>query len=74
MASANLAASFLAQFEHPVARLHYPELGTPISRPLRALPLRQFPYSPIYHLGTDTPTILAIAHQRRRPGYWATRR
>jgi plasmid stabilization system protein ParE len=32
--------------------------------------LKKFPYSLIYELGEDTITVLAVAHHRRRPGYW----
>lgn len=73
-ASSLVAENFLAQVDHAIGCLReYPELGQPVSSRLRALPLRQFPYSMIYRLQAQTLTILAIAHQRRRPGYWAGR-
>lgn len=74
-ASAIVAERFLAQFDQATrSLLEYPELGHPVSTRLRALPLRQFPYSLIYQRETQQLTILALAHQRRRPGYWAKRR
>src|SRR5258705_3665609 len=34
---------------------------------------RRFPYSIIYRVREDEVFITAIAHQRRRPGYWERR-
>ena len=35
--------------------------------------LRHFPFTIHYDLAGMTATILAVAHQRRRPGYWLGR-
>ncbi|ROZ79557.1 type II toxin-antitoxin system RelE/ParE family toxin [Ramlibacter sp. WS9] len=71
-ASANIARAFLEQFERAVNLLRmHPALGTPVSARLRKLPLRRFPYWLIYRLHGETLSILAVAHQRRRPGYWS---
>lgn len=73
-ASDAVAGRFVASFELAVTRLcEHPELGTPVSRRLRQWPLGRFPYSLIYHVGPDTLSILALAAQRRRPGYWRGR-
>jgi plasmid stabilization system protein ParE len=37
---------------------------------LRRRVLRQFPYSVHYEVGDEVVTVLAVAHHRRRPGYW----
>jgi plasmid stabilization system protein ParE len=34
---------------------------------------RSFPYSIIYRVRQDEIFITAIAHQKRRPGYWSSR-
>ncbi len=34
----------------------------------------RFPYYLIYSISSETVYILAIAHERRKPGYWETRR
>jgi len=34
---------------------------------------RRFPYSIIYRFHQDVVFIMAIAHQKRRPGYWRKR-
>lgn len=35
--------------------------------------LRHFPYTVFYEIRDTTVTVLAVAHQRRRPGYWRER-
>ncbi len=40
----------------------------------RRLILSRFPYSVLYRVRADAIFITAIAHQRRRPGYWGHRR
>jgi len=70
-----IAAGFVADYEHGAKRLlQHPLTGTAISQRLRALPMRHFPYSIIYQVSADTITIRAVAHQRRRFGYWTGRR
>ena len=74
-ATPGIAAAFVADYENGASRLlQYPQAGTSISLRLRLLPIRHFPYSIIYQVSADTITIRAIAHQRRRPGYWGGRR
>ena len=51
----------------------YPEIGAPIDSELRKLVLERFPYSLIYAASSDTIYVLAIAHERLPPGYWAGR-
>ena len=35
--------------------------------------LRHFPYTVFYEIQASSVTVLAVAHQRRKPGYWHTR-
>jgi toxin ParE1/3/4 len=44
------------------------------SRETRRLVLRRFPYFMVYRELADVIQVLAIAHARRRPGYWKNRR
>lgn len=39
----------------------------------RTHPLSRFPYSVTYWFDKHQVTVTAIAHHRRRPGYWGTR-
>ncbi|MBS0365920.1 MAG: type II toxin-antitoxin system RelE/ParE family toxin [Proteobacteria bacterium] len=35
--------------------------------------LHRFPYSVVYRLRADVVEVMAVAHHRRRPGYWRDR-
>lgn len=50
-----------------------PELGAPWRGTNRRMPLRRFPYSIVYLLLPEEIRVIAIAHQRRKPGYWRGR-
>jgi plasmid stabilization system protein ParE len=52
-----------------------PEIGTALSadgRTRRVL-VSRFPYQVVYRLRPADIVIVAIAHMRRRPGYWLNR-
>lgn len=40
---------------------------------IRRYVLRHFPYTVFYEVVEQTATVLAVGHQRRRPGYWQDR-
>lgn len=76
-ASANLelGLAFLAEFEYGVkALLANPKVGAIFRGTRRRYLLRRFPYSIIYQVSAGELRIIAVAHQRRRPGYWAGRK
>lgn len=50
-----------------------PGIGAVVEAPYRRLLLDRFPFSVIYRAEEPTLRILAVAHQRRRPGYWKGR-
>lgn len=52
--------------------LAHPELGAP-RRATRRLMIDGFPYDVVYRVDADTIDVLALAHHRRRPGYWRRR-
>jgi len=52
---------------------NFPHAWHPLTPMIRRCRLRRFPYSVVYTQdGTDL-LVLAIAHQHRKPGYWANR-
>jgi toxin ParE1/3/4 len=53
--------------------LDNPELGTPGAFRVRRLALRRFPYLLVYKETEDALRIVAVAHGKRKPGYWASR-
>lgn len=73
-ASSAVAVAFLDEFER-AARLivEHPGLGTSSSQGRRLMPLRRFPFSLLYRVDGEDIRISAVAHQRRRPGYWRNR-
>lgn len=72
----NEASESFSQEVERVARLAgmRPELGSPGAHRTRRLYLKRFPYTLIYRVQSGTVRIIAVAHQSRRPGYWAGRR
>ncbi len=70
----DLGERFGSEVHHAIERLlEYPELGFPIDADLRRLMLTRFPYFLIYSFTTDLLWVVAVAHARRRPGYWRSR-
>lgn len=69
----NLGVDFVAEFER-VANLLLikPQLGAP-AHGVRRYFMNKFPYSVVYKVTADELRILAVAHQRRQPGYWRGR-
>jgi toxin ParE1/3/4 len=51
----------------------FPESGSPYLAHTRRVLVRRFPYSVVYRARPEGIIILAVAHQRRRPGYWRGR-
>ncbi len=74
-ANTELGLAFIAEFERALEILRaHPNLGAPWRAMTRRFPLRRFPYSVLYLVkGTDL-RVIALAHQRRRPGYWSGRK
>ena len=52
-----------------------PEMGT-LSRDCRRrhVLVQRFPYQVVYRVSEDEIVIVAIAHLKRRPGYWRNRK
>jgi plasmid stabilization system protein ParE len=73
-----LGIEFLDAVDTSVTRVaEAPRMGTLVPRgsdeTIRRRPVRRFPYHVVYMELPDRLQILAIAHDRRRPGYWVGR-
>lgn len=67
-------AAFLRELDHAVDVVaNSPELWPQYLAGTRRYVFPTFPYSLIYFLDRSTIHIAAIAHQKRRPGYWRKR-
>jgi plasmid stabilization system protein ParE len=74
-ATAELGLALVAEFERGANfLLANPMIGTQFRGTSRRYVLRRFPYSIIYRATADEIQIVAVAHHRRRPGYWAKRK
>lgn len=69
-----LGSEFLDEVEHAEAFLvTFPLAGQSLRGAIRRLALRRFPFDLVYEVRPDGLWILAVAHQRRKPGYWVNR-
>jgi plasmid stabilization system protein ParE len=51
----------------------FPSLGSPGPAGTRRIHLHRFPYSVVYRPEEGLLRVIAIEHQRRRPGFWMDR-
>jgi plasmid stabilization system protein ParE len=69
-----LGERFVADVERAVRLVgERPNMGEKIDEGRRRMVLARFPHSLIYNTESNEVWILAVAHQRRRPGYWQGR-
>ncbi len=73
--AAGLGHAFLDEIAKSINEiLSYPQSGVLLSDEIHGKLLRRFPYRLMYAVEQDGIVILAIAHHKRRPGYWLPRR
>ena len=69
-----LAAEFRRQIRDAVGLIQgRPGVGTPVRGAIRGWVVRRFPFRVIYREERVRIYVLAVAHERRRPGYWLDR-
>jgi plasmid stabilization system protein ParE len=56
------------------AILRLPDAWPPFDHGTRRYLLQGFPFSIVYRVEARRVVIVAVAHARRRPGYWKSRR
>ena len=72
--AANLGLDFAAAVQLTCSRIvEYPESGRRFGHRLRRVLVTRFPYGLLYRVEPQRVLILAVAHLRRRPGYWRSR-
>lgn len=54
--------------------LEQPSIGTLVDPEVRKIALRRFPFSIYYSVTSEELRIEVVAHQRRAPDYWKSRR
>jgi len=66
--------AFLAELEDSLRKISdSPQRWPPFEHGCRRYPLRRFPFFMIYRESESVIEVLAVAHGRRRPGYWRSR-
>ena len=74
-ASIAVATDFRNEVERVIKLLcTHTKLGIRVRHGARRLILTGYPFDLIYRETQDSIVIVALAHQRRRPGYWVGRR
>ena len=69
-----LGNEFTDEVEAAIRRvLHQPEAWTLYHHGTRRCLTRRFPYSIVYQIRPNLILVVAVAHLRREPGYWAAR-
>ena len=71
-----LGGELLDEVTKPIDRLSSnPETGRPMSadQNTRRLLVSRFPYHLVYHIRPAEIVLVAVAHLKRRPGYWKNR-
>jgi len=73
-ANRELGLALINEFESVVRLLATnPHLGSQWLADAYRFNMRRFPFNIIYRFGGEQLLILAVAHHRRRPGYWKSR-
>lgn len=66
-----LGDEFVAEGERVSGLLRrHPLIGTRIDPTLRRVRFHRFPFAYLFSVDDDVIRIVAVAHRRRRPGYW----
>ncbi|HZH83426.1 MAG TPA: type II toxin-antitoxin system RelE/ParE family toxin [Phototrophicaceae bacterium] len=69
------ANAFVAEPDHAIRQIQDNSEGWPMHmHGTRKFLFRRFPYQMIYRIIESTIQVIAVAHGRRRPGYWKSRR
>ena len=69
-----LGETFLDDVERAIETIRErPGMGASAGRGFRKSFIRRFPFTIVYAQRDEEIVIVAIAHQRRRPGYWRGR-
>ncbi|MFW6089064.1 MAG: type II toxin-antitoxin system RelE/ParE family toxin, partial [Gemmatimonadota bacterium] len=69
--AAGLGAEFLTTLENVIeGAMVTPDAGSPYESGTRRVVLGRFPFSLVYEFSEGRLLVVAVAHHRRKPGYW----
>ncbi|MBI3268295.1 MAG: type II toxin-antitoxin system RelE/ParE family toxin [Planctomycetes bacterium] len=73
--SPGLGELFLDEIERALGQIAlHPGSAPRVGKDIRRKMLRRFPYGLLYAVAPGGLSVLAVAHQGRKPGYWRHRR
>jgi len=65
---------FMTALDRALARIaEQPDRWPAYVHETRRMLVRRFPFAIIYRVDAERVLVVAVAHQRRRPGYWRRR-
>ena len=69
------AIAFMTELDHAISEIETSPERWPVHlHGTRKFLFRRFPYAVIYRITEGDLQVIAVAHGRRRPGYWRSRR
>ena len=71
-----LGLDFVALVDEAISQIAERPFSYPLwrkERPYRKAAMRRFPFTVFYTVEDDYVQVVAVAHQKRRPGYWTER-
>jgi toxin ParE1/3/4 len=72
--SESVAKAFLSEIDHAINQIdEAPERWSKYVHGTHRYFLHRFPFSIVYRLQGTNVQVIAVAHGRRRPGYWKNR-
>lgn len=72
--SEGLGNKFIAEIDRTISIIkNYPESFTEYTKHTRKAVVNIFPYNVIYSFNDNTVTVIAVAHQHRKPNFWLDR-
>jgi plasmid stabilization system protein ParE len=72
--SSDAAAGFVAELDHAIERIaELPETWPSYIDDTRRFVFRVYPFSVVYRVANELVEVVAVAHSKRKPGYWASR-
>jgi plasmid stabilization system protein ParE len=70
-----LGKEFLDDVERTGALLsQFSQIGRRLDSMHREIPLQRFSFNLVYRIRDGEAVVVAVAHKRRRPGYWRLRK
>ena len=72
--ASGLGIDYISEVERAVASIaEFPKTWPKLEGELRRRLVRRFPFGILYFNEKDVIVVVAVAHLRRRPGYWRRR-